>query len=253
MQQIVLCLLADGNGDLVPDPMIMSKWMELAVSEEPISSLTSWIPDPSTQSKPPPRRVLKTHAPARLAPWKGEVPEHGKVIIIARNPADAAVSMWHHARDVPAFGYEGDFEHFLRELYLPGNVESGCFWDWHGGWWREYGEKLDKILWVSYEDFKIDPLGVITKVAKFIDCGASPECIRRTVAVSSFSNMRNKSIASDKEKEKRGVPVKKNHIRQGLAGAWRRVFTKEQEVELMRIHQQKCAQWGLEEEAFSFQ
>jgi len=32
MQQIVLTLLAGGDGDKINDPMVMSKWAEMAVS-----------------------------------------------------------------------------------------------------------------------------------------------------------------------------------------------------------------------------
>jgi len=137
-QQIVLTLLADGEKELVKEPMALSKWIELEVckegpttSHDAIAAFEAWQPDPATQRKPPARRVIKTHAPSHLAPWIGGangIPEHGKVVIITRNPADACVSMWNHARDIPSFEYSELFEHFLSELYLQGKVESGDFW-----------------------------------------------------------------------------------------------------------------------------
>ena len=69
------------------------------------------------------------------------------------------------------------------------------------------------MLWLSYEDFKMDPRGTVTKVAKFIDCSASKACIERTVDSSSFENMRRNAEEVDKEKEAKGEFVKKNHIR----------------------------------------
>ena len=69
------------------------------------------------QAKAPPRRTIKTHAPAHLAPWKMTgapalrqhfgVPGAGKVIVVIRNPKDAAVSLFHHSKDVPIFHYTG--------------------------------------------------------------------------------------------------------------------------------------------------
>jgi hypothetical protein len=276
MQQVVLSLLADGDLSKVKDPMGMSKWAEATVSRTGVASFTDWQPDPTTQRKPPARRVVKTHAPVHLKPWgasqpsrprttpttpannpsrslralslslaAGDIPEHGKVVVITRNPADAAVSMHNHARDVPLFQYSGAWyvprlspatnsarqltrlflrslrslaplarrDHFFPSLFLPGLVESGCFWAWHAGWWEFYGQNIDRVLWLSYEDFKMDPRGTVTKVAKFIDCSASKACIERTVDSSSFENMRRNAEEVDKEKEAKGEFVKKNHIR----------------------------------------
>jgi hypothetical protein len=252
MQQIVLTLLADGMKEMVVEPMVMSKWAEMTVSNSSVADFNAWEPDPATQRKPPPRRVIKTHAPAHLVPWKGEIPEHGKVIVITRNPADAAVSMHNHSLDIPVFEYSGCFQHFLTQLFIPGKVESGSFWDWHSGWWAKYGENLDRVLWVSYEDFKINPRGVIAKVAKFIDCGASAAAIERTIESSSFGNMRANSDRKDKEKIAAGQSYKKNHIRQGLSGAWRGVFTTEQTEALMHHHEKKCKEGNMPIEMFDF-
>merc|ERR1719333_1788727 len=99
-----------------------------------IEELSAW--DGSTRfGKGPGRRVFKTHAPLHLAPWVGgassPIKSKAKIIVVARNPKDACVSLFHHSRDVPAFAYKGDFEHFVTSLFLQGKVESGCFWEWH--------------------------------------------------------------------------------------------------------------------------
>jgi hypothetical protein len=58
----------------------------------------------------------------------------------------------------------------MDELFLPGKVESGCFWKWHGSWWKEYQatkkiatdhENPPTILWLSFEEFKTDPLSFV--------------------------------------------------------------------------------------------
>lgn len=74
-----------------------------------IDEWNAWEPAEASQAHRPLRRVIKTHAPAQLAPWIGGV-ERGlrdgaRVIVVTRNPKDACVSMFHHSRDVPAFGY----------------------------------------------------------------------------------------------------------------------------------------------------
>ena len=50
--------------------------------------------------------ALQTHAPVHLAPWKDGVSGlngNQRVIVVTRNPNDAAVSMWHHSLDIPQF------------------------------------------------------------------------------------------------------------------------------------------------------
>jgi len=123
---------------------------------------------------------------------------------------------------------------------------------WHAGWWETYGANLDRCLWISFDDYKIDPHGVISKIAKFIDCGASEECIARTVESASFGNMRANADQTDKEKAMRGEKFKKNHIRQGLSGAWRKVFTGEQEKVMMEQHEMRCKEFGMPLELFNF-
>jgi hypothetical protein len=74
----------------------------------------------------PKRRCFKSHSP--LGILEPLITSQGKVIHVARNPRDISVSMWHHTRS-KSFGYEGPFDHFVRKLYLPGNVESDSWWD----------------------------------------------------------------------------------------------------------------------------
>jgi hypothetical protein len=45
------------------------------------------------------------------------------VIYVARNPKDTAVSLYHHAKSKPEFGYTGDFTTFC-EIFLAGNCSS---------------------------------------------------------------------------------------------------------------------------------
>lgn len=48
------------------------------------------------------RRVFKTHAPHEfLMKWTNR---QSKVVYLARNPKDVAVSLWHHSRSKATFG-----------------------------------------------------------------------------------------------------------------------------------------------------
>lgn len=57
------------------------------------------------------QRFIKTHLPFQMLPRK--VKEVGaKVVYVARNPKDVAVSLYHFQKDA-FFGYRGDFETHL--------------------------------------------------------------------------------------------------------------------------------------------
>ena len=58
-----------------------------------------------------------------------------KVIYIARNPKDSAVSLYHHAKSKPEFGFTGDFNSFCT-LFLSGQVENGSWFDHVLEWYR---------------------------------------------------------------------------------------------------------------------
>lgn len=182
MQQIILTLLASGDKNIVKEPMVLSKWAEMTVSNSSVSSFTDWIPDQSTQpSIETPRRVIKTHAPHHLHPWSSQ--SSAKVVVVSRNPGDACVSMWHHSLDIPAFRYTANFNHFWNFLYSKGKVEHGNFWLWHSGWYN-YLQNGGNVLWVKFEDIKENPEREIRRIAEYFCIEVSDEVIWKTVKAS---------------------------------------------------------------------
>lgn len=68
-------------------------------------------PPYETLAKQTTRRFIKTHLSMQLLPRK--IKEAGaKVVYVARNPKDVAVSLYHFQKD-DFFGYRGDFETHL--------------------------------------------------------------------------------------------------------------------------------------------
>ncbi len=127
-QQIVHLLLRDGEpggfyGEAIP-------WLESVTSEflGPREAPT-WTLDKINNAPSP--RYFKTHAIVEHLP-RG----HGKIktIVVARNPKDSVVSLYHHAKSKPEFGFTGDFNAFC-EIFLAGQAENGCWFshilDWY--------------------------------------------------------------------------------------------------------------------------
>jgi hypothetical protein len=223
-----------------------------------VNQWINWSPNEGQQAMSPTRRPIKTHAPAQLAPWKGGtdtgIVAGCKVIIVTRNPMDTAVSMYHHAKDVPVFEYTGDFNHFLEQLFLPGAVEHGCYWAWTASWWKVYQtlKDTDRVMWVAYEDLNGDLAAGVPKIASFCGIDASAAVVDAVIEGATFNKMKATSADVDAKKEEKGEKVKKNHIRKGKSGGWREVFSPEQAAAFQAHHAKKCAELGIPAEVFNF-
>ena len=242
MQQIVFSILANGDASALGDVMDKSPWLERSAS----LGDTTWEPHVAG------RRVLKSHAPATHLPWKDS--NGAKQIIVGRNPFDACVSMWHHSRDVEFFKYSGDFEHFCKKIFLTGVAEHGDFWEWYGGHWAAYQAKQaagnNDTLWITFEELKADAGAGVKRVCEFLGVEPTDELLKKVVGASAFDAMKERIEASNKVKEEQGQWVKKNHMRQGKAGAWKKTFTVEQYEVLLAAHKERSALYGLPEDAF---
>jgi len=235
MQQILLTLLFGGEASKAPRAMQQAPWIEssccrkrlglpASLSAVPMSveELLAWDGRLGALDAPP-RRVFKTHAQAGLVPWRGGVGGCGgaKVVVVTRNPKDACVSNFHHARDVVAFAYCGDLWHFVTALFLRGRVESGCFWEWHAGWEAAAAQHPGDVMWVSYEELKRDYEGTVRRLAGFLQIPAPDDVIARTMAASSFASMKVSIAQFDGQLTASGVAPKRGHLRKGEMGSWR--------------------------------
>ena len=202
MQQICM-LLMRGSGAAC-DPMKDAPWLEMAVSRTatpgyvPVSgtpslgceALCALGPGPEADSG---RRVWKTHAPVSAAPWRGgpaaAAAAGAKVIVVSRNPKDAAVSMLHHSRNIPGFCWRGGWDEFAP-LFLDGKVESSSIWEWHSGWWEAATSQPDCVLLVHFEDLKADLPAEVARVAAHLGLQRSAAELQAVAARCSFGAMK---------------------------------------------------------------
>jgi len=148
------------------------------------------------------------------------------VIVVSRNPKDAAISMLHHTKNIPPFAFTGGWEDFAG-LFLAGHVESNCFWDWHYSWWEAAQAEPETILWVHFEVLKVDLHAQIARVAKFLGLKRSETELAAVASRCTFEAMRDEAAARDAATSKAGGHVKKKHFREGRSGGWRQTMTSE--------------------------
>jgi hypothetical protein len=114
-----------------------------------------------------PPRLFKTHA------WRPhlQTSEDAKYIVITRNPEDSAVSFYNFLN---GWFFEKDsisMDTFLQRLFLkrgkPQSIMNNpSYWEFLVSWWPHRNDP--NLLWLWYEDMKVNHKEVVTKVARFI-------------------------------------------------------------------------------------
>ena len=201
------------------------------------------------------RRCFKSHSP--LGTVEPLLTAKGKVIHVARNPKDVAVSLWHQARTV-RWGYDGPFEHWLEKMFMPGHVESGSWWDFvlpychasaRSAAHPEPTSPFTKVHTIWYEKMMDNPVGSVMEIATFLEVPITSE---RAVEISEKC-----SFSAVKEAERlEGLRLfnpplalstavaaisERQRIRRGGSGHWKEYFTVAQNDRFDQHHIAKCA------------
>ncbi|XP_018564737.1 estrogen sulfotransferase isoform X2 [Anoplophora glabripennis] len=168
------------------------------------------------------RRFIKTHLPFSLLP--PNLLEVGcKVIYIARNPKDVAVSFYHLNRSIRTQGYVGDFPRYWN--YFENNLQPWTpYWEHIKEGWSRRNEP--NLLFFFYENISKNLKGNIEKVSKFLGKSYSLEQYETLADHLDIDNFRkNKSVNYDILKNL-GVLIKGEEafVRKGKSGGWKDYF-----------------------------
>uniref|UniRef100_A0A1B0GND5 Sulfotransferase domain-containing protein n=1 Tax=Phlebotomus papatasi TaxID=29031 RepID=A0A1B0GND5_PHLPP len=181
-----------------------------------------------TESMPSPR-FIKSHLPAHLLPRKIWT-VRPKIIYVARNTKDAAISFYHHYRNL--HHYSGNFEGFM-DAFLKDSILYSPFHSHIIDFWRMRNE--ENILFLTFEDMKRDHPSVIKKTAKFLGKSLSENQILELADYLSFAKFsKNPSVNMEgilKNFEKT-IGSKRpdndyNFVRKGVVGGFKEEMTPE--------------------------
>lgn len=151
------------------------------------------------ENEPSPR-VIISHLPPNLLPvelWT----IRPKIIYIARNPKDVAISMFHTLHD--------DFEHFsgtLEEyfdLFLDDKIWYAPFFEHITSFWQLRNE--DNFLFLSYEEVVADKFKEVKRISEFLDCSNIDDELKLLIDYLPLENMHFSSEGLDQDVEKRLV------------------------------------------------
>jgi hypothetical protein len=189
------------------------------------------------KTMPSPRRFT-CHLPYALMPLLRD--KTAKIIYVARNPKDVAVSTYFHNQSKG--GYEGTWEEHFHE-FLHGDVGFGPYFDHILPWWQA-SQKDQRILFLKYEDMKHDHADSVTRLASFLDLHADSQLIETVVSLSSFQSMTSKETTNfDWIPQRADVP---KHFRKGEIGDWRNHFSAEQSRLMDDLVRKKLKDSGLQ-------
>uniref|UniRef100_A0AAR5QBG4 Sulfotransferase domain-containing protein n=1 Tax=Dendroctonus ponderosae TaxID=77166 RepID=A0AAR5QBG4_DENPD len=182
-----------------------------------------------TLTKSPERRFIKTHLPFSLLP--PSLPQAGcKIIYVARNPKDVAVSFYHWNRSIRTQGFLGDFRKYWS--YFHRNLQPWTpYWEHLKEGWNMRHE--ENILFIFYENMNKNLRQSIEKIAAFLGRSYSVEELDQLESYLQFDNFKNnKSVNLDLIK-KLGIILKDEEpfVRKGKNGGWKDYFDNDIDAE----------------------
>ncbi|CAM4544214.1 unnamed protein product [Lepidochelys olivacea] len=170
----------------------------------------------------PSPRLVKTHLPVQLLPdsfWENNC----KIIYVARNAKDVAVSYYHFYQMAKIHPEPGTWDEFL-EKFVTGEVVFGPWYDHVKGWWEKRKDK--RILYLFYEDMKEDPKREIQKVLQFLGKDLKEDVVNKILHHTSFQEMQKNPTANYKMMSKAQMDHSVSpFMRKGIAGDWKNHFT----------------------------
>ncbi|VAH40879.1 unnamed protein product [Triticum turgidum subsp. durum] len=116
----------------------------------------------------PSPRLLATHMPMSLLP--PETRSLGcRVVYLCRDPKDTLVSRLHFENKLAAQrGGAGPSMDDAFGMFCEGFSPYGPFWDHCLEYWEESMARPDTILFLKYEEIKLDPARVVRRLASFL-------------------------------------------------------------------------------------
>lgn len=220
---------------LVSYPRSGNTWARFLISnlifpEEPttFANVESRIPEiyfnPDHVMRRLPRpRILKSHECFQ--------PHYQRIIYVARDPRDVAISFYHHNvkwRNIP--------DNYPMEEFVPRFMAAEFDTRW-GSWsdhirsWLSMRQGRKEFLFLRYEDMKKDPISALRRIATFLqecsfpDLDVKEQTLAHAVEFSSPERMR----TLEKEQAGQWVLTKqtrrdKPFVRTATAGGWKSIL-----------------------------
>ncbi|KAI7797377.1 cytosolic sulfotransferase 1-like [Triplophysa rosa] len=179
--------------------------------------------------------LIKTHLPVQLVP-KSFWEQNSRVVYVARNAKDNAVSYFNFERMNMAEPEPGDWNSFIQN-FMEGKILFGPWYDHVSGWW-EKKQTYSNLLYLFYEDLVKDTGREVERLCSFLGLSTSPEEREKITKGVHFDVMKNNKMTNYST-----LPVMDFKIspfmRKGKVGDWKNHFTVAQNEQFDEVYKQK--------------
>ncbi|XP_070581587.1 sulfotransferase 1C4-like [Ptychodera flava] len=215
--------------------------LEFVVTDFPgkdkVSEMLDITPDISLTSMESPR-LLCTHLDYTSLPTQLQGNKKAKIIYLARNPKDVAVSTYYFEKLLAqqqliksgkTYDYFSDYVvDFVNDLANSWGAYSGMHWHDHAmEFWRRRHD--ENVLFLKYEDMHKDIRSTISAIATFLDVVLEEKSLDAIVANTSFeaSKKNLRTLRAKYCKYRLGVDpeTQSPFVRKGKVGGWKEYFT----------------------------
>ncbi|XP_004623203.1 sulfotransferase 1A1-like [Octodon degus] len=169
----------------------------------------------------PAPRLLKTHLPVALLPQS--LLDQVKVLYVARNAKDVAVSYYNFYKMCKLYPEPGSWDSFLQK-FMGGEVSYGSWYQHVQEWWEL--SHTHPFLYLFYEDIKENPKRELQKILEFVGRSLPEETMDLIIQHTSFKEMKKNPMANYTS-----IPTEvMDHtvspfMRKGTVGDWKSTFT----------------------------
>jgi len=173
------------------------------------------------------QRVVKTHFPMSMLP-PSIMQKRAKVVYVARNPKDVAVSYYHLCRLFRNMGFVADFSKFW-DYFENDMLHWAPYWQHiREGWERRHEPN---VLFMFYEDMNRDLPAAIRKMANFLDKPMTDDQVAKLADHLSIEKFRNNPSVNHSELKdvKICATTEAPFVRNGksVVNGWQKEYTPE--------------------------
>ncbi|KAL7618942.1 hypothetical protein Lser_V15G03545 [Lactuca serriola] len=186
-----------------------------------------------------PPRLLASHIPYNALP-KSIIDSSCRIVYLCRNPKDVLVSWFHFANKLKDKSRTPMTIGEMLDVYAKGFMPYGPYWDHVIEYYKASSEDPTKVLFLTYEDMKIDTASKVKRLAEFLGHPFTEEEVANGVVE---EIVRLCSLEKLKEVNKNGdlltgIP-NASFFREGKVGGWSNYLTKEMSQILDDITREK--------------
>ncbi|KAM4562335.1 cytosolic sulfotransferase 2-like isoform 1-T1 [Odontesthes bonariensis] len=182
-------------------------------------------------------RIIKTHLPVHFLPqsfWE----QNSKIIYVARNAKDTAVSYFVFDRMNMAQPEPGDWGSYLQR-FMEGKVVFGSWYEHVISWW-EKKRTSSNMLYMLYEDLIEDIDKELSRLCSFLGLSPTAELKKKVREKALFDLKKDKMADGSKD------DVFDRKIRKGKVGEWKNIFLVRQDEQFNEDYERKMTNTDLQ-------